>query len=123
MKKFRLFTALTLTLTLATCSIYSQDCAEQAEGNYSCAYTDGSHTAHWSAYIPVAALVAAAIWFGVADQTHEKHNSSNSQDGLGSMASSKRISHSHHHHHPSHCHSSYSHSYRSSKNSHGSYSH
>lgn len=120
MKKFRSFITLTIALTLATSSIYGQDCNNQVD-NCSCAYAESSHTAHWSIYIPIAALVAAAIWFGMADQKHEKHNSSNSQDGLGSMASSKRISHSHHHHHHHHP-GSYSYAFRS-KCLHGSHSH
>lgn len=90
MKKFRPLVTLALALTLATSSIHGQDCNDQVDPNCSCAYAESSHTAHWSAYVPIAVIVAAAIWFGMADQKKEKHNSSDSQDGLGSMASSKR---------------------------------
>ena len=107
MKKIRSIVALTLAFTCTISSIYSQDPYQE---DYSSAYVESSHTAHWPAYIPITLLVAAAIWFGAADQHHERHHSSNSQDGLGSIASSKRISRS-------------SNSYRSSRSSHGSFSH
>lgn len=93
MKKLHSLVALTLALTLAASSIYGQDPDCQEGTDYSSAYVEGSNTAHWSVYIPIAILVGAAIWFGVADRHSEHHNSStDSQDGLGSIASSKRIS-------------------------------
>ena len=107
---------LTIALTVATTSVYGQESCCQEEGNYSSAYLESCSTPHWSIYIPIAILVGAAIWFGVADGNSDSSSSSNSQDGLGSMASSKRISHSKS--------GSYiSSSYRSKRLSYGSNSH
>lgn len=92
MKKLRPLVALTLALTLVTSSMYGQDSYCQEDGNYSSAYVESSHATHWSVYIPIAILVGAAIWFGIADRSHDHHSSSDSQDGLGSLASSKRMS-------------------------------
>lgn len=107
MKKLRSFVVLTLVLTLTTSSINGQEPCCQEDESYSSAYMQSSHTAHWSVYIPIAILVGAAIWFGLADQKHESHDSNDSQDGLGSIANSKRrSSHNYsckksHHHKPS----------------------
>lgn len=120
MKKFRSFIALTLVLALTTSTIYSQEPYNQENESYSSAYMQSSHTAHWSVYIPIAILVGAAIWFGMADSKRDRHHSSDSQDGLGSIANSKR------HSAPSHTSSSYkNHHSKSSSASYskGSYSH
>lgn len=129
MKKLRPLVALTLALTLATSSIYGQDTFYQEDTDYSSAYVESNNTAHWSAYIPIVILVGAAIWFGIADRHHEHHDSSSdSQDGLGSIANSKRVFHSSSdsyrfsssNYHPS---SHLSSSYRSKKSFCGSHSH
>jgi hypothetical protein len=92
MKKLHQFFTLTLLLTFATPSIHGQDPQYQEDATYSSAYMQSSHAAHWSVYIPIALLVGAAIWFGVADRNHECHDYNDSQDALGSIANSKRRS-------------------------------
>lgn len=106
------FITLVMAFALATSSIQSQSRCAAEDCNYSCAYGESSHSAHWSVYIPIAVLVGAAVWFGMADYKKEKHDSSNSKDGLGSIANSKRISSS----------NKYS-SYRSKTTLSGSHSH
>lgn len=91
MKKLHQLITLGLVLTFATVSIYGQDPQDQEEETQSAAYMESRNTAHWSIYIPIAILVGTAIWFGIADQ-HQGDHSSDSQDGLGRMDSSKRIS-------------------------------
>lgn len=62
-----------------------QDCDTCGE-----AYSQSSYTAHWSAYVPIAVLIAAGIWFGVADSKSDDSSSSSdssSHDGLGSLGS------------------------------------
>lgn len=86
------FITLATAFALVTSSVHSQSECTPEDGNYSCAYNESSHSAHWSIYIPIAALVGAAVWFGVADCKKEKYDSSNSKDALGSIANSKRIS-------------------------------
>lgn len=58
------------------------------------AYMQSSQTAHWSAYVPIAALLAAGIFWAIADKHHSSHHnshsssrSSGSQHGLGPMQS------------------------------------
>lgn len=92
MRISRPFITLATAFALVTSSIHSQSRYTPEDGNYSCAYSESSHSAHWSVYIPIAVLVGAAIWFGMADCKKEKHDSSNSKDALGSIANSKRIS-------------------------------
>jgi len=84
----------TLIFAISTATTYGQNdtCQEEAEC-YPSAYEESSRTTHWSVYIPVAAIVGAAILFGLADAKQKKHASS-SQDALGSIANSKRVSHS-----------------------------
>jgi hypothetical protein len=96
MKRLHQLITATLVLTLTTVSVYGQDVyQEDAYNSDSSAYIESSNTAHWSIYIPIAVLVGAAIWFGVADQHDPKHYLSDSQDALGSIANSKRISKHH----------------------------
>lgn len=90
MKKLHSLVVLTLVLTFATVSIYGQDSCDQDDETYSCAYGQSSHSAHWSVYIPIAVIVGAAIWFGLADRSHKKHDSYDSQDALGSIRDPKR---------------------------------
>jgi hypothetical protein len=82
---------LTLALTLAFSSLHGQQDCCQADDAYSSAYAQSCDTTHWSVYIPIAALVGAAIWFGLADGYDNNESSNNSQDALGSIANSKRI--------------------------------
>ena len=91
MRKLYRYITLILISTFATFSIYGQDPYNQEEPDGS-AYMQGARTAHWSAYVPLTILVGAAIWFGIADRHHSHHHSNNSQDGLGRIASSKRMS-------------------------------
>lgn len=57
---------------------HSQDNPEYYSNNYDCyyygkcpAYCDSCRAAHWTAYVPIVALVAAALWLGYADK-HSK---------------------------------------------------
>jgi hypothetical protein len=90
MKKLNHFVILTIVLTLATSSIYGQDPCYQEDDTCSSAYMQSTNTAHWSVYIPIAIIVGAAIWFGVADHDSEKFDSSDSQNALGSIDNSIR---------------------------------
>jgi hypothetical protein len=82
---------LTLALTLAFSSVRGQQVCCQGDDTYSPAYEQSCDTTHWSVYIPIAALVGAAIWFGLADGYDNNESSNNSQDALGSIANPKRI--------------------------------
>jgi hypothetical protein len=63
---------------------------EQQDINCSSAYQQSHHTAHWSAYVPITALVAAAIFLGIADNKHSTHyNSSDPYNGIGSLKDSR----------------------------------
>lgn len=90
------FFILTLLFAFVTTSIQGQECCD--ETNMECdgsAYMEASKTAHWSIYIPIAILVVAAIWFGVADQhdnSKSKYSYTDPLDGLGSIDNSKRHS-------------------------------
>lgn len=94
MKKIQKWIALTLLLSLSITSIHGQD-EFQYEEDFSPAYMESTQTTHWSAYIPIGVLVAAAIYFGVADQNDTYSSSSNSQDALGSIRDSKRVGSKH----------------------------
>lgn len=89
-KLHRLF-ILTLLFAFVTTSIQGQNSCCDEVTECGSAYTEGAQTAHWSVYIPIAILVAAAIWFGVADRDHST-DSYGSQDALGSIDNSKRNS-------------------------------
>lgn len=91
MAKLHKLVMLTLLFALVTSSIQGQNCCDQ-DDECGCAYTQGSQTAHWSVYIPIAILVVAAIWFGVSDRNHDHSSYSDSQDALGSIDNSKRNS-------------------------------
>ncbi|MDP1880817.1 MAG: hypothetical protein Q8K60_07745 [Parachlamydiaceae bacterium] len=67
---------------------------EQVEENSEyTAYDQSLKVAHWSAYLPITAIVVVAIFFGIADKNGEKQ-SSRSYDGLGSMGSKSSSSRS-----------------------------
>lgn len=91
MLKFHKFVIFTLLFALFTTSLQGQNDFDLDEDSGS-AYTQGSQTAHWSVYIPIAILIGAAIWFGVSDKNHDTSSYSNSQDALGSIDNSKRNS-------------------------------
>lgn len=84
LRKF-FFTSLLLSFAIRPiqaqpCPQYAEDCCE--------AYTECCYSAHWSAYVAVGLIVAACIWFGVADgnESKSKHPHSGSHgDGLGSI--------------------------------------
>lgn len=127
MNKLRPLAALTLAMILMTTSTYGQESCYQEDADYSSAYVESSRTAHWSVYIPIALVVGAAIWFGIAENKKDYLSYSDSQDGLGSIANSKRISRSSN---DSSYRSSYSRSnshlsssYRAKQNFSGSHSH
>ncbi|WP_042281323.1 hypothetical protein [Candidatus Protochlamydia sp. R18] len=94
MQVARKFVTLTLFFVLVTHSIYGQSRYNQEyEYDDGCdsAYAQSSRTAHWSAYVPIVALIAAGIIWSIADKDHKSyssHASSSSQDGLGPLDSS-----------------------------------
>lgn len=112
MKRIRSISSLFFALFFAAASLHGQATQAYEEESACCAYEEGSRSAHWSVYIPIAITIGAAVWFGLADQGSHKHSESNSQDGLGSIRNSKRDG--------SGSGSSYS---RQSSRSSGSYSH
>ena len=65
MVKLHKFVILTLLFALCTTSLQGQNDFDP-EADTGSAYTQGSQTAHWSVYVPIAIIVGAAIWFGVA---------------------------------------------------------
>ena len=84
---------LTLLFAFVTTSIHSQSTCNQDETECGSAYAEGSYTAHWSVYVPIAIIVVAAIGFTISDKSHHSSDYSDSQDGLGSIENSKRNSH------------------------------
>ena len=62
------------------------------------AFAQSSYNSHWSAYVPIALMVGAIIWFAVADNSASGYDSSDSKNGIGSIArrgrSHSRYSHS-----------------------------
>lgn len=91
MVKLHKLVVLTLLFALFTTSLQGQNDIDPEEDTGS-AYTQGSQTAHWSVYVPIAIIVGAAIWFGLSDNNHETSSYSDSQDALGSIDNSKRHS-------------------------------
>lgn len=97
MQIIRKFVTLALFLVLTTQSVYGQPSYNQEYeyDDYSdSAYMQSSHTAHWSAYVPIAALLAAGVLWAIADKHHSSHHSSHSSSrssdshhGLGPMES------------------------------------
>lgn len=90
MKNLRPFIAFTMALVIATSALNGHSPCLVDDEEFSPAYVESSHSAHWSVYIPIVALAGAAIWFGLADKSNSKKDSSDSQDALGSIANSKR---------------------------------
>jgi hypothetical protein len=95
MMKIYKFFVFTLIFAFASTSIQGQEYCEETGMECECpAYVEGSRTAHWSIYVPIAIIVAAAIWFGIADRNDCKSDYyyTDSQDALGSIDNSKRHS-------------------------------
>ena len=88
MEKLHKWVALTLILTFMTTSIYGQSLEYQNDEDYGSAYTESSHSAHWSAYVPIGVMVVAAIWFGIADQKHNNISKKSPSSGYQSHYSS-----------------------------------
>jgi hypothetical protein len=71
-------------LTLLTCATVSLTLVHGKEmefvdrEEYSQAYQETSRIASWSAYIPIAATLAAAAWFGFADENQSDKSSGGS---------------------------------------------
>lgn len=94
MHTLRKLMLLTLLFALATTSIqaqegsYSPNLYETPDENYGNAYQQSSRAAHWSAYVPLTALIVAAILFGLADRNHHHnhHSSSGSSSHYGSRS-------------------------------------
>lgn len=93
MQKIQKWVVFTLLFTLLMTTIQAQDSYDQEDEAAGSAYVQSSQSAHWSVYVPITILVVAAIWFGVSDKDHNDHSKyTDSQDGLGSIDSSKRHS-------------------------------
>lgn len=81
METLRYWVTLTLVFTLVMTSIHGQSAYDEEdppsseENTYSSAYMQSYQTAHWSAYVPIGIMVAAAIWFGIADRKHDDASS------------------------------------------------
>jgi len=92
----RIYRKCLLTLFLlasSTHSIHAQEaCCYQECDTTGEAYAQSSYNSHWSAIVPIALIVGAAIWFGVADGNSSDSSGGNSKDGLGSLASKSRSS-------------------------------
>jgi hypothetical protein len=73
--------------TLTTSTVLGQDPEVDEIEDYSPAYSQTHHAAHWSAYIPLSAMAVAAIYLGIADNANNNLSSSSS--------SSRRSWHSH----------------------------
>lgn len=126
MQIFRKLMILLLCFAFASQSVHAQSAWTQGVEEDECgdAYSQSSWTAHWSVYIPIALIVGAAIWFGVADSSSSTSfcSSSNdyrcrsSGDGLGSLGSSSRSYRSRSY--PSKSYSPYSSLIRSTRNYH-----
>lgn len=57
------------------------------------AYLASQQAAHWSAYIPIAAILGATVFFGVADQSQQSSSSSHSGSDQKCSSSSRSTSH------------------------------
>lgn len=74
---------------------------QSEENNEYTAYDQSLKVAHWSAYLPITAIIVVAIFFGIADKNGEEQTS-RGFDGLGSMgsrcSSSRSYTRSYHQH-------------------------
>lgn len=70
---------LCMIVTYATSPIYSQETIEngvciecpETDTEEASAYYGATRAAHWSAYVPISALIVAAICLGFADRNHK----------------------------------------------------
>lgn len=90
MRMFQKLRTAALFAALITSPLYGEAHCYEDDGMdpENCAYMQSSHAAHWSAYVPIAVLIAAGICWSVADKKHSSssgHCNSNSQNGLGSL--------------------------------------
>lgn len=60
----------------------------QNECNDLSAYSDGCYAAHWSSYATISVIVAAAIFFGIADKQNNETSSSNGSSSRSSSQNS-----------------------------------
>lgn len=93
MQTMRSTILMTLICSFMTLSLQAQEPPVEYNDSYSAAYAESGHVTHWSVYIPVVALVAAAIWLGFQDGSH----SNRSVGGNGSLADSSKRSGSYSH--------------------------
>lgn len=87
---YRKLTLLALSSILIVSSIEGQPICNEQDCCDSSAYSESCYQAHWSAYVPIAILVAAAIFWGIADTKDSDYRSSDSQNGLGRLRHSKK---------------------------------
>ena len=83
-----------LTVLTVSCLNLHPLSAQEAEAitgteEYSTAYQETSRSAHWSAYVPLAGIIASAAFFGWADKQTVSSSRSSSYGGH----------HGHHGHH------------------------
>ncbi|MBA2368741.1 MAG: hypothetical protein H0V82_06930 [Candidatus Protochlamydia sp.] len=79
---------LLVALTTSSFNVEAQCYGDECYDSEDCAYMQSSHAAHWSAYVPIAALIAAGICWSLADKNHScasSHCNSNSYNGLGPL--------------------------------------
>lgn len=89
-----LFFRLALLITLPSMSLCTLNATEtQDELPSESAYLASQQAAHWSAYIPIAAVLGATVFFGVADQSHQSSSSSHSGSDEKCSSSSRSTSH------------------------------
>ena len=104
MQKFRKLILAILSMTLLMSSVHGQENIYQEalpEAMITCestpAYCEGIQAAHWSVYVPIGALIVAAVWLGFADKQHGDCYSSYSSycyDNSSSSGSSSSSSYS-----------------------------
>lgn len=68
----KIFQKLILATTMISLPLHCQEACEDYSSCDSSAYYDCGRAAHWSAYVPIAALLVAAIWLGFADNKHTR---------------------------------------------------
>lgn len=81
MNDIRNFIIFTVMLALIAGPINSQNppqctCPTEIEvDEQPTAYYESTCATHWSVYVPIGAIIAAAIWMGIADKHHEEESS------------------------------------------------
>jgi len=95
MHALRKFGSFLIIFCLAALPLHSQSDLMECYDYDDSAYLQSSHAAHWSAYVPLTALIIAGIWLSVADQKQRSCNShcrAKSNNGLGRLSSAERSS-------------------------------